>query len=492
MPQKTDMYQNDSELLDELDRLDRISRQLEISDSERLETIKATADFADKFIGGLNSAKAFNKKKAENLNLNGDKSSLRDTLELYRKEVAENGINAASGKHLGYIPGGGIFISAIADFIAAVTNPFAGEYFASPGAATIENEVANWLKTIFSFPEESVGILASGGSISTLIAFTAARDKHRVKNEKIRKSVVYLSEQTHHSTHKALRIIGLEDVIIRTVPLDKQRRMNVAALALQTESDIANGLTPFLIVATAGATDTGAVDPLDAIADIAEKHKIWLHIDAAYGGFFILTSKRELFNGIERADSVVTDPHKGMFIPYGVRGVLIKDKSAVLYSHHYNANYMQDAANEELVRSSSNLSPELTKHFRGMRVWLPLKIHGLEPFVACLEEKLLLVRYFRNKLRRLGFQLGPEPDLSISYFRYPFKSQPDERNKRLMEAIHEDGDVFLSSSVINGEYVIRIAILSFRTKKETIDAAAAMISRCLKKEIECDLAARTV
>lgn len=487
MPQKTNMHQNDSEISEILVQLGKISEQLEIPQADRLEMLKAVINFADEFIGELNSIKAFNKKDSVNLTLNGEKSTLYEALQLYRKEVAENGINAASGKHLGYIPGGGIFISAIADFIAALTNPFAGEYFASPGAATIENEVVSLLKSIFSFPENSIGVLSSGGSISTLIAFTAARDKHRIKNEKISKSVVYLSAHTHHSTHKALRIIGLEDIVIRTVPLDSLRRMNVSDFSAQVESDIADGLHPFLTVATAGATDTGSVDPLEQIADIAQKNGIWLHVDAAYGGFFILTSKRDLFNGIERADSIVADPHKGLFIPYGIGAVLIKDKAAVMHSHHYSANYMQDAANEELVRSSSNLSPELTKHFRGLRVWLPLKIHGIEPFVACLEEKLILIRYFRNELHKLGFVLGPEPDLSVSYFRFPFKSNSDERNKRLMEAIHDDGDVFLSSSVIDGNYVIRMAILSFRTKKETIDTAVAMIRRCLAKELSHDL-----
>jgi len=293
--------------------------------------------------------------------------------------------------------------------------------------------------------------------------------------------VVYITEQAHHSARKALRIIGLEDVIIRYVPMDDHHRMKTGELDELVQRDKTAGLNPFLVIGSAGTTDTGAVDPLDGIADIAGKHNLWFHADAAYGGFFILTSKRELFMGIERADSIIVDPHKGMFIPYGVGAVLIRDKASVLYSHQYAANYMQDAAAEELIQSPSNLSPELTKHFRGLRVWLPLQIHGIEPFISCLEEKLLLVKYFRNRLGELGFRLGPEPDLSVSYFWYPFETDQDEKNRQLMKEIHADGDVFLSSSVIDGRFVIRIAILAFRTKKASIDRALEMIKRCLEK-----------
>ena len=472
---------NTEDIIIRLNELNKSSKQLDTPEPERLEMIKSVTDYANQFIEGLDSVKAFQEKEATSLEINNQKRSIPDLLKLYQKEVAETGINAASGKHLGYIPGGGVFTAALADFIAAVTNPYASVHYASPGAATIENEVVNWLKSIFSFPEDSVGCLSSGGSISTLIAFTAARDKHQVKNEFIRKNVVYLSEQVHHSTQKALRIIGLEDIIIHYIPLDSHHKIKTDALEALIKKDIAAGLQPFLVVATAGTTDTGAVDPLNDIAAIAKKHKMWFHVDAAYGGFFMMTSKKELFKGIEKADSMIIDPHKGLFLPYGVGAVLVKDSAAVLHSNYYTANYMQDGESEEMLKSPANISPELTKHFRGLRVWLPLQTHGIEPFIACLEEKLLLVHYFRNQLAELGFCLGPEPDLSVSYFWYPFESDADKKNRQLMDEIHADGSVFLSSSIINKRFVIRIAVLAFRTKKEIIDEAVEMINRCLKK-----------
>ena len=472
---------NTEELLLKLTELNKSSQLLETPEPERLEMIDTVTDYANQFIAGLSTVKAFQDKEATSLEITNEKRSLPELLDLYQKQVAETGINAASGKHLGYIPGGGVFTAALADFIAAITNPFASVHYASPGAATIENEVINWLKTVFSFPENSVGCLSSGGSISTLIAFTAARDHHKVKNEFIQKNVVYLSEQVHHSTQKALRIIGLEDIVIRYISLDANHKIKTDSLEELIQKDIAAGLQPFMVVATAGTTNTGAVDPLDEIAGIAKNYKMWFHVDAAYGGFFIMTSKKELYKGIEKADSMIIDPHKGLFLPYGVGAVLIKDSAAVLHSNYYTANYMQDGAQEEMLKSPANVSPELTKHFRGLRVWLPLQMHGIEPFIACLEEKLLLVHYFRNQLAKLGFCLGPEPDLSISYFWYPFETDVDEKNKQLMDAIHADGSVFLSSSTIDNRFVIRIAILAFRTKKETVDEAVEMIQRCLAK-----------
>ncbi|HRN72849.1 MAG TPA: aminotransferase class V-fold PLP-dependent enzyme [Ginsengibacter sp.] len=467
------------EIIDRLDTLNTLSRELEIGEDDRKKMAQQVTTYTDGFINVLQEARCFTDKEASGLSISGKRHTVEELLSLYQEEVIETGIIAPSGKHFGYIPAGGIYAAALADFLAAVTNPYAGVHYANPGAATIENEVVNWLKKVFGFPENSVGTLTSGGSVSNLVAFTAARDKYKIKNGIIPESVVYLTEQVHHSAQKALRIIGLEDVVIRYIPVDDHFKMKPYDLDAQVKRDIADGLNPFLVVGTAGTTDTGAVDPLNAIADVAEKYDLWYHVDAAYGGFFILTSKKDLFRGIERADSVIVDPHKSMFIPYGLAGVLIKDKHAAFHSNSISGNYMQDAAGEEMAKSPANLSPELTRHFRGLRLWWPLQFHGVEPFSACLEEKLLLVKYFRLRLAALGFELGPEPDLSVSYFRYPFESDAEEKNKQLMAEIHKNGDTYFSSTIIEGRFVIRIAVLSFRSKRETVDRAVAMIERCL-------------
>ncbi len=473
-------------LINDIKKYEEISEQLEINLFDRKFLLDKISIFANDFIEKLPNLRSYTSKEINHkkISIDNNTKSIDEIINIYNDEVIESGIVAASGGHVGYIPAGGIYASSLADFLAAVSNEYAGVSFASPGAVAIENEVLNWLKKVFSFPEDAVGNLASGGSISNLIALTAARDKHKIKNEKIPKSVIYLSDQAHHCIKKSLRIIGLEDVILRYIELDDDFKISVEALKKQIQIDKNEGLNPFLIIASAGTTDVGVIDPLDSIAQIAKENNLWFHIDAAYGGFFVLTSKKHLFKGIEKADSIVVDPHKGMFIPYGVGAVLVKDAKAVLHSNLYTASYMQDAIPKDILENPTNLSPELTKHFRGLRIWLPLQYHGIESFIACLEEKLLLTEYFREKLVEMGFKVGPKPDLSVSYFWYPREKNQNEFNKKLMEYIHKDGSVFLSSTSLKGNFVIRMAILSFRTKITTIDRALSMIKNSLNNTFQ--------
>ena len=472
-------------------KLQNISSALEPTETLRNQYIEQVNNYTNSFINTLENSNAYSKETESErvFAITSKKKTLQEILSIYAKEVAVKGINAASGGHLGYIPGGGIYTSALADYLADVTNEYSGMYFASPGAVTMENELIDWMKSIFGFPESTIGNLTSGGSIATLIALTSARDKYEIKNSKIEKSVIYLSQQVHHCINKALRIIGLEDVIIRHIELDDNSRIISEDLINKIEADKAVGLNPFLIIASSGTTDTGAIDPLQAIGEIAKTYNLWYHVDAAYGGFFILTkTKKDAFKGIDLADSLVIDPHKGLFLPYGLGAVLVKDKASVYHSHHYRANYMQDAIGDSMPVNPADVSPELTKHFRGLRLWLPLQLYGVEPFVACLEEKLLLTTYFRERLLEIGFKIGPEPDLSVSYFWYPSKTVDENVfNEKLMQEIHNDGEVFLSSTVIKGKFVIRLAILSFRTKLHTIDKAITMIDKA-RKEVESSLA----
>jgi glutamate/tyrosine decarboxylase-like PLP-dependent enzyme len=472
------------QLLNRITKLEELSQELEPNEQKRKSLNFDLNSFTEAFIKSLDKRPAYKKgdPNSKKLAIKKGKHSFQKLLEIYSDEVIDKGIIASSGGHMGYIPGGGIFTSALADYLADITNEYAGIYFGSPGAVTMENELINWMKTIFGFPLTAVGNLASGGSIANLIALTAARDKHKIKNDKITKSVVYLSPQVHHCILKALRIIGLEDVIVRHLELDDHHRIITEKLELLIKTDLSSGLHPFLIVASAGTTDTGAVDPLDHIGDLSKKYNLWYHIDGAYGGFFILVhDKKSLFKGIEKADSLVIDPHKSLFLPYGLGAVLIKDKKSVYHSNHYFANYMQDALNDSIT-NPADVSPELTKHYRGLRLWLPLQLYGIEPFKACLEEKVLLTHYFRLKLVELEFEMGPKPDLSVSYFWYPSDTvDANTFNKNLLNRLHMNGEVFLSSTVLNDNFVIRIAILSFRTKKKNIDQALEMIDHHLKE-----------
>lgn len=467
-----------------LSLLEQESKRLELNESERKATFSGFENIASNFLNDLEHTNAYSNAKADSslFEIKEVAEKITDLSEVIASEVLKKGINAASGGHLGYIPGGGLYTSAIGDYLAAVSNAYSGMYFGSPGAVEMEHACLNWLKELFEFPKNTIGNLTSGGSIANLIGLTAARDFHNVLSRPVNESVVYMSKHTHHCVHKALRIIGLANVTVREIELDEGNRIKPKHLIELIENDLANNLHPFLVIASAGTTDTGAIDPLDGIAEIAKENKLWYHIDAAYGGFFkLVESKKALFKGIEKADSLVIDPHKGLFLPYGIGAVLVKNREAVLESHHYLANYMQDATDNEFPINPADVSPELTKHFRALRMWLPMKIHGTRPFIAALEEKLLLTEYFRREIVKLGFSVGPEPDLSVTYFWYPQKEQQNEFNQKLVQAFHKNGAVFISSTKLNEHFVIRMAILSFRTHRSTIDKAIEMIGKCLNE-----------
>ncbi len=411
-----------------------------------------------------------------------DGIGIEKALEIIEKNVDFPGLNPASGGHLGYIPGGGIYYSALGDYLADVTNRYSGVFFGGPGAVRMENMLIRWVADLIGYPTSAAGNLTSGGSIANLIAICTARDVKKITADKLTKSVIYLTRQIHHSIQKALRIAGLSECVLRYVEIDECFKMRPDVLQKQIVEDQAAGLNPFLIIASAGTTDTGAIDPLEQIAVIAGQENLWFHIDAAYGGFFVLTAEgKEKLKGLEFSDSLSIDAHKGMFLPYGSGMVLVRRKEDLLASYYYEANYMQDALSATDELSPADLSPELTKHFRGMRFWLPLQLHGLKPFRACLEEKLLLTKYFHLKIKELGFESRIEPELSVAIFRYlPKAEDADLFNKKLLEAVQRDGRIFISSTMLDGKFTLRFACLAFRTHQKQVDLLLEVIEKALK------------
>jgi aromatic-L-amino-acid decarboxylase len=373
-----------------------------------------------------------------------------------------------------------MYPSALGDLLAGVFNRYAGISFASPGAVKLERQLVRWMADIVGYPSTAGGDLTSGGSIANLTAIIAARETMGIRARDVERSCVYITADTHHCVNKSLRAAGLAECNKRLVPMDEKFRMDVAALETLILKDKAAGLRPWLIVASAGTTDAGAVDPMERIADLAEQHDMWMHADAAYGGFFLLCEEgRKALRGLGRAHSIVLDPHKGMFIPYGSGAVLVRNVSWLAQSQTYEADYMQDAVADEGEYSPADLSLELTRPFRGLRFWLPLKLFGVAPFRAALEEKMWLARYFHEQLENTpGWEMGPYPELSVVTFRYvPKLGDANLLNKRLVEAVREDGRVFISSTKINGNFVLRLAVLHFRTHLDRVDYVLEFLKR---------------
>ncbi len=400
-------------------------------------------------------------------------------LDRFDASVARPGLLPSHPGHLGYIPGGGLYASALADYLAAVTNEYAGVRFVGPGSVVMEDLALDWLAGVAGYPETADGTLCSGGSVATLAAVVTAREAAGLRARDYERAVLYTTPHMHHCLDKAIRVAGMGDAARREVAVDDRLRMRPGSLARLAAADRARGLLPWLVAGSAGTADTGAIDPLEEIAGVARREGLWFHVDAAYGGFFaMLDDFRSALAGMERSDSLVLDPHKGMFLPYGTGAVLVRDGRLLRRAHAGDAAYMQDAAPSEAAgRSPSAVSPELTRHFRALRLWLPLLLHGEEPFRACLREKLELARHFHRRVAEIGFEVGPPPQLTVVPFRkIPARGDANAFNRALMEEIHRDGRVFMSSTTIDGNFVLRMVALAFRTHLDTIELALEILA----------------
>lgn len=474
---------------DKLKELSESSSKLDSGLEERKHLQQAAVDYVNQFYESQPDQKAyqeFDESVNDLLNepLRDESSTAEEIIQQIDNDVIQPGLNTVSGRHFGYIPGGGLASAAVGDFLAAVTNRYAGIYASSPGAVVLEARLINWLCDLMGFGEGSGGYLSSGGSHANLTAIVTARDDAELKAADYPKAVVYLTKQTHHCVDRALNISGMRDCHRRYISMDAKYRMIPSELKSCIEQDRNEGLIPWMIVASAGSTDTGAIDPLDEMGNIAREQELWFHVDAAYGGFFILTKDgKEKFKGIEKSDSVVMDPHKGLFLPYGTGALVVKDVRKLADAHQFKANYMRDAEVRSGLYSPAEISPELSKHFRGLRMWIPLKLHGVQRFRDALEEKQLLAKYLWDKMNSMSeIEVGPEPQLSIFMFRWnPKKDDVNELNKELHKSILKDGRFFLSTTEVDGKFYFRVAILSVRTHVEEVNELLDVILEKISK-----------
>lgn len=404
--------------------------------------------------------------------LGGEFPPLLELVETIANHASDN----AGPGFLAYIPGGGLFASSLADFLSNTIDKFINLWGEAPVGAQIENNVVRWLCDLFGYPPESRGVLTSGGSIANFSAIVSARGAKLP--EDFLSGVLYVSEHAHASVAKAAMLAGFPRRNLRIVAADPSLRMDVEALRRAIAQDRVEGRTPFAVVASAGTTNTGAIDPLHEIADLAAAEDLWLHVDAAYGGFFQLTERgRERFAGIERADSITLDPHKGMFLPYGTGALVVRDGRKLRDAHHLGTSaYLQDLAPDADIPNFTEYSAELSRDFRGLRVWFPLKLHGVSAFRDALDEKLDLAAFLYEELKADPLlELPWSPDLSIVPFR--LRDGDEASNRRLLEAINETQRVFLSSTVIDERFTIRACILSHRTHRDRIEECVAIVRR---------------
>ena len=405
-----------------------------------------------------------------------DGSTLDALLDPLFRDWIPRSFTAAGPGYLAFIPGGGIFPAALADFISATTNRYTGVWMAAPALVQLEANALDWLREWMDFPDEARGLFTTGGSMATFNGVLCARERHLGAD--IRPGVLYTSDQAHHSVLKSAKLAGVMPDRVRAIGSDDRFRMRVDLLRDAIAADRRAGLKPFAVVSTAGTVNTGAVDPIDAIADLCAAERLWHHVDGAYGAFFYLVAGlRETLRGLPRADSLTLDPHKGMFLPYGTGALLVRDGAALRAAHEATASYLPAMPHPADFYDPSQHGPELSRGFPGLRVWLSVKLYGSAAFRAVIAEKVALTMEAARRVAALpGIVIDAPPELSLFAFHltWPGASRADEdtATRAIVQKTTARRRVMLTGCETRGRYMGRICVLSFRTHAVQIDALA--------------------
>ncbi len=377
-----------------------------------------------------------------------------------------------------YVAGSGNIISNTAQMIAQTLNPYSGHTMMAPGLVALEQEVIKWFIHLMGYSDKTaLGYLTTGGSQATMNALMLAR-KEKIRIFDYSKVTGYMSVDAHHCVAKAWVMLGFKKENLRLIKSNNYK-MDCSQLALSISEDKKNGYIPFFVVGTAGTTKTGSVDSLIEISEIAKKENLWFHADGAYGALFMLTQKgREILKGIQKADSIALDPHKALSLPYGTGCLLVKDAGTMGFDYASDDSYMPPIPSMG-EHDYADITPELSRDYRGLRVWLPIKTLGIAPFVLNLEEKLKLSEWLENELKSLPeIEILSSPELTILAFAH---KKGDVATEALMSKINQNGTLFLSGCKLNGKSAIRICLLGYRMHFERLEKALAEIKKMAKE-----------
>ncbi len=375
-----------------------------------------------------------------------------------------------------YIPGPSSFVGALGAMLAAGTNPFVGTWLGGATASALELTVIRWVAEMLDYDPTAAGLFTSGGSMANLTAIAAARARHANREDPVS---IYVSAEGHASVTRAIAVLGFSADVIRTVPTDDSFRMDSAILQSMIEEDLDSGRTPLCVVANAGTTNLGTIDPLPEIADICRDNGIWFHIDAAYGGFAALTpSGKKLLTGMQEADSLTLDPHKWLYCPTGVGCVLIRDRAALKAAFTTAGDYLKDVPENEV--NFFEYGPELSRPARVLSVWMVIRSIGRDQLAHQVEEDMKLARLAADLLAKDDRLEVIPPTLSVVGFRHrprPGESESDRaaRDTKLMEETLASGELMLSTTLINGQSTIRFVVMNHRTTEAEVRYSVSRI-----------------
>lgn len=405
-----------------------------------------------------------------------------DVLKDFDDKIAPYCFRVNHPRFLAFIPSAPAFPSVLGDLLCAGTNFFAGVWLEAAGAAQVELLVLDWFRELLGLPASASGLLTSGGSEANLIALVAAREP--LSYEERARAVVYLSELRHWSIDRAARVMGLRPDQLRPVSADEAFRLRLEALRRAVATDRAAGRRPWLVVANAGATNTGTVDPLAALADVCAAERLWLHVDAAYGWSAVLTAEgKAALDGIGRADSVTLDPHKWFGQTFEAGCVLLREGRRLAEAFAIRPEYMQDVEPGEDEVNFADRGIALTRRFRALKIWLSVQVLGLNWFRGLADHCCRLADYAQARLERSPlFEVVSPRQLSIVGFRavapgrIDDDAEMDRLNLLLVERLRETGRAFLSSTRLRGRVVLRFCFVNWRTSADDVDEVVDLLS----------------
>jgi glutamate/tyrosine decarboxylase-like PLP-dependent enzyme len=400
--------------------------------------------------------------------------SVEAALDRVLREVLPNTLHVNHPRFFAFVPGPGNFVSAMADAIAAGFNVFNGSWMGGSGAAALELAVVDWFRSFCGLPETAGGIFVSGGSVANMTALAVAR--HVKLGDGFSKGVVYFSDQTHSSVDRALRILGFSARQLRRLPSDADFRLEPRVVSQAMEQDRAAGLTPFCIVANAGTTNTGAVDPIAGLSGLARANGLWIHADGAFGAAAAICDRgRQALSGLEQVDSLSLDPHKWLFQTFECGCVLVRDAALLKAAYQILPDYLQDVHRGLGEVNPCDYGIQLTRSFRALKVWLSMQAFGLAAFRRAVERGFELAGYAESRLRDMpGWEVLSPAQMGIVAFRY---GSVDAVQTRLVEAMLHDGFAVVSSTVLRGVTALRICAINPRTTDRDIDETLARLDR---------------
>src|SRR5881227_2944915 len=391
-------------------------------------------------------------------------------LKVFREDIIPFSRQNAHPRMFGYVQSPGTPLAAFADLLASTLNANLTVWRSAPAPVELERLTIDWIRQILGFNAQAGGLFVSGGSMANLAAIAAARQAKDDSSGRLR---IYASSETHFSIAKAAALLGIGRENVRLVAVDECFKIRVDDLVAKITADLEAGYLPFCVVANAGTVNTGAVDPLAEIREIADRFQLWMHVDGSYGAFAVLAkSARKLFAGLERADSIALDPHKWLYLPVDVGCVIYRAPEIARAAFAHEAEYTRIIGEEaDEAFAFWDYGPELSRRFRALKVWMLLKGVGLDALGQEIESNLACARYLESMVRASeDFEMVAPGELSIFCFRHvpvQLKNESAEAidafNERLLIALQRDGSSYLSNATLAGRFALRGCVLNYRT-----------------------------